>query len=48
MKWPLVAKIDNLGHKLHLPEMIQKRLCHWLDKSVGLYDTDDVYSFYGD
>jgi len=48
MSWSLAAKIDNLGHKLHLPKFLQKRLCHWLDKAVGLYDTDDVYSFYGD
>jgi hypothetical protein len=45
----MVEWLDNAGHRLHLPKFIQKKLCHWLDKSVGLYDdTDTILSLYGD
>lgn len=39
--------IDDLGHKIHLPRFIQRRLCEWFDRRLGWRpldpdDDDDV------
>ena len=31
----LISRIDDLAHKAHAPEWIQRHLCDWLDLSLG-------------
>lgn len=32
----LILKADDLGHKRHVPKLLQRRLCFLLDLSCGM------------
>jgi hypothetical protein len=36
----LIEWLDDLGHRLHLPDGMQDRLCDWFDRRLGLTDTE--------